>query len=42
MFDGTLSMWNKTPVDLELKDDEKPVCLRPYLLPKLHKAVFKK
>ena len=26
MFDGTLGTWNTTPVDLELKDDTKPVC----------------
>ena len=24
-FDGTIGTWNINPVDLELKDDEKPV-----------------
>ena len=42
LFDGKLGTWNTTLVDLELKDDAKPVCSRPYLLPKLHKAMFKK
>ena len=25
LFDGTLGMWKTTPVDLELKDEAKPV-----------------
>ena len=25
LFDGTLGTWNTTPVDLELRDDAKPV-----------------
>ena len=25
LFDGTLDIWNTTLVDLELRDDEKPV-----------------
>ena len=25
LFDGTLSMWNTTPVDLELKENLNPV-----------------
>ena len=27
MFDSTLGMWKTTIVELELKDDSKPVCL---------------
>ena len=29
LFDGTLSTCNNTPVDLELKDNAKPVCSQP-------------
>ena len=29
LFDDTLGTWNTTPVDLELKDDAKPVCSQP-------------
>ena len=42
LFDGTLGTWKTTPVDLELKDDAKPVCLQPYPLPKAHETMFKK
>ena len=42
MFDGTLGTWNTTPVNLELKDKAKPVCSRPYPLPKLPKAMLTK
>ena len=42
IFDCTLDTWNSTPVDLELKDNAKPVCLRPYPVPKVHKTMFKK
>ena len=42
LFDGTLGTWNITLVDLVLKDDTKPVCLRPYTVPKVHETVFKK
>ena len=41
-FDGTLGMWNTTPVYLGLKNDSKLVCSRPYQVLKVHKAVFKK
>ena len=40
LFDGTLGTWNTTPVELELKDNAKPMCSRPYPAPKLHKMVF--
>ena len=42
MFDDTLGMWNTTPVDLELKENAKSVCSRPYPVPKVHKMMFKK
>ena len=36
-FDGTLGTCKIYPVDFKLKDDAKPICLRPYTLPKVHK-----
>ena len=30
----------KDPVDFELKEDAKPICLRPYPVPKLHEEMF--
>ena len=42
MFDSTLGMRNTTPVDLELKDDAKPVCSRTYIVPKVHNTMFKR
>ena len=41
LFDSTLGTWNTTMVDLELKDDAKPVCLQPYPVPRVHKSMFK-
>ena len=35
-------MWNTIPLDLELKDDVKSVCLRSYPVTGVHKAIFKK
>ena len=40
IFDGTLGTWNTTPVELELKDNAKPMCSRPYSVPKLHETTF--
>ena len=42
LYNGTLSTWKTTLVDLELKDNVKPVCLRTYPVPKLHEKMFKK
>ena len=42
MFVGALGTWNITPLDLELKYDAKPVCLRPYLVHRVHKVMFKR
>ena len=41
MFDETLGTWKKYPVDFELKEYAKPVCLRPYPVPKVHEEMFK-
>ena len=42
LFDGTIGMLNTAPVDLELNDDGKPVWSRPYPVPRVHKAMFRK
>ena len=34
---GKIGTWKTYPVDFELKEDVKPICSRPYLVPKLHK-----
>ena len=33
-------MWNNSPVDLELKDDAKPVWSQPNTVPRVHKAMY--
>ena len=40
-FDRTLGTWKTYPVYLELKEDVKPICSRPYPVPKLHKKEIK-
>ena len=42
LFDVTLSTWNTAPMELELKDDTKPVCLRSYPVQKMYEAMFRK
>ena len=42
MFGGILGTWNTDPVDLELKDDVNPVCLRPYPVPRVYEGIFRK
>ena len=42
LFDGTLGTRDTTPVELELKDDKKPVWLWPYPVPRVHKEMFRK
>ena len=42
MFDSTFSAWNTSLVYLELKDDAKPLCLRPYPVLKVHIYMPKK
>ena len=42
IFDGRLGEWNTDPVDLELKEGEKPHSQRHYPMPRVHRDVFKK
>ena len=42
LFDGTLGTWKTPPVNLDLKDDATPMCSRPYPVPRVHKAMFRK
>ena len=42
LFNETLGTWKTYPVDFELKEDENPICLRPYPVPKLHEEMSKK
>ena len=42
LFYGSLGTWNTSPMDLESKDDAKPVCLLPYPVPRVHKSIFRK
>ena len=42
MFHGVLGTWNKVPLELELKDDVNPVCSRPYPVPMVYEAIFRK
>ena len=42
LFDGTLGTWKTPPVNLDLKDDATPMCSRPYPVPRLHRAMFRK
>ena len=42
VFYGTLGTRIKDLVDFELKEDVKPICSRPYSVPKLHEGIFKK
>ena len=40
IFIGTLGTWNITPVDLELREDAKPLFWRHYPEPRVHKSMF--
>ena len=42
LFDVKLGPWITDPVDFELKEAVKPICLRPYPVPKVHKEIFRK
>ena len=42
LFNGTLGTQKTDPLDFELKEDAKPICSRPYTVPKLHKEMLKK
>ena len=39
---GVDCTWKTDPLYFELKEDVKPICSIPYLVPKLHKQMFKK
>ena len=41
LFDGTLRTWKTDPVYFKLKEDTKPICLRPHPVPKVHEEMFK-
>ena len=41
-FNGTLGTFKIYLVDLLLKENSKPMCLRPYPVLKLHEELFKK
>ena len=40
LSNGTFGTWKIYPVDFELKEDTKPICSRPYPVPKVHKEMF--
>ena len=40
LFNGTLDTKKIDTVDLELKEDVKPIYLRPYPVIKLHEEIF--
>ena len=42
LFNGIPRTWKKDPVDFNLKEDGKPIYLRPYPVPKVHEEIFKK
>ena len=42
LFNGTLGTWKTYPVHFELKYGAKPICSRPYPVPKVHEKVFEK
>jgi hypothetical protein len=42
LFDGTLGKWNTDPVNIELREDAKPVSSRYYPVPKINKETFRK
>jgi hypothetical protein len=42
LFDGTLGKWNTDPVNIELREDAKPVSSRYYPVPKITKKPLEK
>ena len=36
LFDGTLGTWNTYPAEFKLKENAKPICSRPYQVPKVN------
>ena len=41
LTDGTIGTWRTYPVDLELKENGKPVRSQLYSVPKVHEEMFK-
>ena len=41
-FYGTLGNWKTDPINFELKENTKPMCSRPYKVPKVQEEMFKK
>ena len=41
-FDSMLVTWSTTPLDLDLRNKTNPVFSRPYPVPRVHKAMFRK
>ena len=39
LFDGTCITRKTDPVNLGLKEDAKPICSRPYPVPKVHQEI---
>ncbi len=42
LFDGTLGKHTAEPMHIKLEDGAQPVCRRPYPIPMVHMATFKK
>ena len=42
LFDGTLGTYKTDPVDFELKENTKPICLQPYPIPKVQEEMLKR
>ena len=42
LFEGKLGTWKTDTVESYLKEDVKPICLRPYPVPTVHEEMFKK
>ena len=42
LFGGTLVTRKTIPVDPELKDNAKPVCLQSYPIPRVQESMFRK
>ena len=42
LFDGKVGTWKTPPVNLDLKYDMTPLCLRPYPVPRVYEAMFRK
>ena len=41
LFDEKIGTWKTDPLDFKLEEDAKPICLRPYPVPKVHEEMLK-